>query len=59
MMCCPLTQQTRGSVINALYIKKAPHLGGAFQKAFRLFANDADEFTVVFAFHFKLNFTVS
>jgi hypothetical protein len=30
MMGLSLTQQTRGSVINALYIKKAPHLGGAF-----------------------------
>lgn len=47
------------STVNVLYIKKAPHSGGAFLKAFRLFADDADEFTVMFAFYFKLDFTVS
>ncbi len=55
-----LDQLIRQELMDEVRFKKKPRTRrGFFRKAFRLFANDANEFTVVFAFNFELNFTVS
>jgi|GEM_PF-4492121 len=41
------------------HVKKNPHWAGLFPETFGLFADNAHELTIVFTFHFKLNFTVS